>query len=374
MGPLEGLKVLEVGGVGPVPFCGMVLADLGAEVTRVERLEVVGQPGTLLERGRRSVGLNIKNGEAVDVTLRLVQGVDVLIEGFRPGVMERLGIGPDVCLDVNPRLIYGRMTGWGQDGPLSAASGHDINYIALAGALYHIGPPDGVPIPPLNLLGDFGGGGMLLAVGVLAALWERDRSGKGQVIDTAMVDGVALLMATWFGRLAQSRFRMERGTNVLDGAAPHYSVYETADGGFVSVGALEPKFYALLLRATGVTPTDLGEKDNWQSWPEARNKLAAIFKQKSRDEWCDLLEGTDVCFAPVLSAPEAPDHPHNAFRKTFVEVNGVCQPAPAPRFSRTPLRFPREAPIRASDTEAVLSELGIEAGEVARLRRASVVG
>lgn len=373
MGPLKGLRVLEVGGVGPGPFCGMLLSDLGAEVTRVERPESAGLAGTVVERGRRSVGLNLKTRAAVDLALRLVRSSDILIEGFRPGVMERLGLGPKVCLDANPRLIYGRMTGWGQDGPLAGASGHDINYIALAGALYHIGPRDGAPTPPLNLLGDFGGGGMLLAVGVLAALWERSISNKGQIIDAAMVDGVALLMATWFSRLAQNTFRMERGTNVLDGSAPHYGVYETADGEFISIGALEPKFYALLLRATGMTAVQLGERDDWQSWPAAREKLATVFKQKRRDEWCELLEGTDVCFAPVLSASEAPTHPHNVWRNTFTEVNGVRQPAPAPRFSRTSPAPPREPPAKTSDTDAVLSGLGIGLDDIARLRERGVV-
>lgn len=372
-GPLAGLRVLEVGGIGPVPFCGMVLSDLGAEVVRLHRISSAGQAGSVLERGRRSVGIDIKRTEAVEVVLKLAERSDVLIEGHRPGVMERLGLGPETCLSRNPRLIYARMTGWGQDGPLAGAAGHDINYIALSGALFHIGERGGKPTPPLNLVGDFGGGGMLLAMGVLASLCERSSSGVGQVIDAAMLDGSALLMATWFDRLARNEFRMERGTNVLDGSAPHYGVYETADGGYISIGSLEPDFYSLLLNATNLGDSELGDKSDWRTWPDARQRLANVFRQKTRDEWCALLEGTDVCFAPVLSAAEAPEHRHNKARSTFVEVNGVRQPAPAPRFSRTPAGTPLEPPIRATHTGAVLAELGMSEEQIRALRRDEVV-
>lgn len=372
-GPLAGLRVLEVGGIGPVPFCGMVLSDLGAEVVRLHRVSSAGQAGSVLERGRTSVGIDIKRTEAVEIVLKLAERSDVLIEGHRPGVMERLGLGPETCLSRNPRLIYGRMTGWGQDGPLAGAAGHDVNYIALSGALFHIGERGGKPTPPLNLVGDFGGGGMLLAMGVLAALWERSSSGVGQVIDTAMLDGSALLMATWFDRLARDEFRMERGTNILDGSAPHYGVYETHDGGFISIGALEPDFYSLLLNATGLGDSELGDKSDWRTWPDARQTLANVFREKTRDEWCALLEGTDICFAPVLSAAEAPEHHHNKARSTFIEVNGVRQPAPAPRFSRTPAGTPLAPPIRATHTGIVLAELGMSDEQIRALRRDEVV-
>ncbi|MFQ5947968.1 MAG: CaiB/BaiF CoA transferase family protein, partial [Acidimicrobiia bacterium] len=341
MGPLEGVKVVEIAGIGPGPFCAMMLADMGAEVLRVDRADAVvgGEPGPaprdLLNRGRRSVGVDLKDPAGAEVVVRLAERGDALIEGFRPGVAERLGIGPDECLSRNPRLVYGRMTGWGQAGPLAHAAGHDINYIALAGTLNAIGRAGQAPVPPVNLIGDFGGGGMMLAFGIVCALLERERSGQGQVVDAAMVDGAALLSTMIHGLRAMGTWSDERGTNLLDTGAHFYDVYETADGGFVSIGALEPQFFAELLRLTGLEGEALPHQLDRSEWPKLKERFAAVFKSKTRDEWTALLEGTDVCFAPVLSMAEAPQHPHNRSRGTFVEVQGVLQPAPAQRFSRT---------------------------------------
>ncbi|GIW42678.1 MAG: CoA transferase [Candidatus Binatia bacterium] len=378
-GPLVGTRVVEIAGIGPGPFCGMVLADLGAEVVRVDRAQRVRQPwperpsADVLGRGRRSVGVDLKNPRGVETVLRLVEKADVLVEGFRPGVMERLGLGPEVCLARNPRLVYGRMTGWGQEGPLAHAAGHDINYIALSGALHPIGRRGERPVPPLNLVGDFGGGGMLLALGIVAALYEREKSGKGQVVDAAMTDGSALLTTIIHGLLAIGFWEDERGVNLLDTGAPFYEVYETADGKYVAVGALEPQFYSELLRLTGLEGEKLPDQMDRTRWPEMKEKFAAVFRTKTREEWCRILEGSDACFAPVLSLREAPRHPHNAARGTFTEFAGIVQPAPAPRFSRTPPAIQRPPAHPGEHTEEVLREWGFSAEEIVSLREAGAV-
>ncbi len=335
MGPLEGIRIVEFTGIGPAPFCAMVLADLGAQVIRIDRPGAARNHGDVLHRSRPCIALDLKNPADVARAMRLIEKADALIEGFRPGVMERLQLGPNECLARNPKLVYGRMTGWGQAGPLADTAGHDINYIALSGALHAMGRKDVPPAPPLNLVGDFGGGGMLLAVGILAGVIEAQRSGKGQVVDAAMTDGASLLMAIIYGMRAAGAWKNERASNLLDGAAPFYDTYACADGKFLAVGAIEPQFYALLLEKIGLA-------DSPASWPEKKKQFAEIFRQKTRDEWCALLEGTDACVAPVLDLDEAPRHPHNVARQTFVEVDGVVQPAPAPRFSRHPQIKPRK--------------------------------
>jgi alpha-methylacyl-CoA racemase len=358
----------------------MVLADYGAEVVRVDRAsgardgDPAFPPPHAYNRGRRSVGVDLKHPEGVETVLRMADQADALIEGFRPGVTERLGLGPKVCLARNPRLVYGRMTGWGQDGPYAAMAGHDINYIALAGALHPIGRRGEGPVPPLNLLGDFGGGGMLLALGVCAALVEAGRSGKGQVVDAAMVDGAALLTTMIHAFLAIGIWTDERGANSLDGAAHYYDAYETADAKYVSIGSIEPQFYAELLRLTGLTddPEFAGPSDR-SDWPALKARLAAVFKTKTRAQWCELMEGTDVCFAPVLSLREAPEHPHNVARGTFVEVGGVVQPAPAPRFSRTPAAVQRPPAHDGQHTHEVLGDWGFSADEIENLRQSGAV-
>ncbi len=379
MGPLEGVKVVEIAGIGPGPFCAMVLADLGAEVVRVDRADRV--PGQmpdepsldLLNRGRQSIGVDLKTPEGVEVVLRLVELADVLVEGFRPGVAERLGIGPDECTARNPRLVYGRMTGWGQSGPYASMAGHDINYIALAGVLSNIGRAGQAPVPPINLVGDFGGGGMLLALGVCAALVETARSGRGQVIDAAMTDGAALL-ATMVHSLAAMGHWGERGTNMLDTGAHFYDVYECADGEYVSIGSIEPQFYAELLRLTGLDQADdLPPQMDREAWPATKARVAEVIRSRTRDEWVALMEGSDVCFAPVLSMAEAYRHPHNADRETFVEVAGVMQPAPAPRFSRTPGEISSPPPHPGQHTDELLAAWGFGSHEIARLRTGGAV-
>jgi alpha-methylacyl-CoA racemase len=374
MGPLAGVRVVELAGIGPGPFCAMLLADLGAEVLRVERPAAArtGWP-TVLARGRRSVAVDLKHPDGAGVVLDLVAAADALVEGFRPGVAERLGIGPDACLARNPRLVYGRVTGWGQEGPWRLAAGHDIDYIALAGALHPVGPAGGPPVPPLNLVGDFGGGGMLLALGVVAALLERGRSGAGQVVDAAMVDGAALLTTQFHELLAAGLWREQRGGNLLDGGAPFYAVYETADGRHLAVGALEPQFYAELLRRLGLAGGDLPDQLDRDGWPLLRERLAALFRTRTLEEWCDLLAGTDACVAPVLGLGEAPAHPHNRARGTFVDVGGVVQPAPAPRFSRTPCDPPTPAARPGEHTDQALTDWGVPPEKVARLRAAGAV-
>jgi alpha-methylacyl-CoA racemase len=371
-GPLSGIRVLELAGIGPAPFACMVLGDLGADVVRVDRAQAVSgsdvPPMDSLGRNRRSVAVDLKRPEGVDAVLRLVESSDVLVEGFRPGVAERLGVGPDVCLERNPRLVYGRMTGWGQEGPYASAAGHDINYIALAGALEPIGRAGGPPVPPLNVVGDFGGGGMLLALGVACALVERATSGQGQVIDAAMVDGAALLV---------NFFRMmdlgPRGTNLLDSGAPFYDVYECADGTYVSVGSIEPQFYAELRTLAGLDGPQWDKQGARSQWPALKDEIAAVFKARTRAEWCEVMEHTDVCFAPVLTMDEAPAHPHNVARGTFVEVAGRIEAAPAPRFSRTPGSVERPPAPAGAHTDEVLAERGFSGEEIAGLRDAGAV-
>ena len=379
-GPLAGVKIVELAGIGPAPFAAMVLADYGADIIRVDRAAAVrggdpeAPPPLLWDRSRRSIGVDLKSPDGVEAVLRLVEGADAFIEGFRPGVTERLGLGPDVCRARNPRLVYGRMTGWGQDGPYASAAGHDINYIALAGALHPIGRAGQPPLPPLNLVGDFGGGGMLLALGVCAALFEANRSGQGQVVDAAMVDGSALLTTMIHAFRAMGTWSDERGTNLLDTGAHFYEVYETADAKFVSIGSIEPQFYAELLRLAGLEgDPDFAVQMDRQRWPELKAKLVTVFKAKTRDEWCNLMERTDVCFAPVLSMGEAPHHPHLRERATFTEVAGVVQPAPAPRFSRTPAAIQRPPSFAGQHTDEALTDWGFTADEVAKLREAGAI-
>jgi len=362
-------------GIGPGPFCAMMLADMGAEVIRIDRLAHKGQghPAHTLNRGRRSLALDLKNPDALAAALRLIEQADILIEGFRPGVMERLGLGPDTCLEHNPRLVYGRMTGWGQTGPLAQTAGHDINYISLAGALGAMGYPDRPPAPPLNLVGDFGGGAMYLLTGVLAALVERQTSGEGQVIDAAMTDGTASLLTPFYGLMAMEQWTADRFSNRLDGGAYYYGSYECSDGKYISIGSLEPQFYALLLEKCEIDDPSFQEQLDQSSWPEKREKLTALFKTRSRAEWCELLEGTDVCFAPVLDLEEAPGHPHNQARQTFVEFEGVQQPAPAPRFSRTPGSIQSGPALAGEHSEQVLADWGFDAEEIATLKQASAI-
>ncbi len=377
-GPLSGIKVVEIAGIGPGPFAAMMLADMGADVVRVDRAQSVAgnfdRPNLeVLNRGRRSIGVDLKHPEGVETVLRLVEQADALVEGFRPGVAERLGIGPDTCLARNPRLVYGRMTGWGQDGPYAQAAGHDINYIALGGALGHFGRAGGKPTPPINIVGDFGGGGMLMAFGVACALVEAGRSGAGQVIDAAMVDGSAILMAMMWGFRSLGMWG-PFGTNVLDTGAPFYDTYETADGSFISLGSLEPQFYAELIERLGLSDdVALGDQMNQSMWPELRERFTALFKSRTRDEWCEVLEMTDVCFAPVLTMDEAVDHPHLQARGTIVEDHGVLQPAPAPRFSRTPGAIQRPPAWPGQHTDEVLGDWGFGAEEVEALRAGGAV-
>jgi alpha-methylacyl-CoA racemase len=378
VGPLAGLIVVEIASLGPGPFCAMVLADLGAEVVRVDRKEGgAGAPlgsADPLNRGRRSLALDLKHPAAAEVVLRLVEGADVLLEGFRPGVAERLGFGPEACLERNPRLVYGRITGWGQEGPLAARAGHDIDYLAVAGALHPIGRAGAPPTPPLNLVADFGGGGMLLALGVLAALWERPRSGRGQVVDAAMVDGSALLCAMFHGMRAAGAWTDERGANLLDSGAPFYDCYQTADEKFVAVGALEPQFFLALLAGLGIDPSSMPFQYDRDGWPALRERLAAAFRTRPRDEWEQVFSGLDACVAPVLTMGEAPQHPHNQARGTFVAVGGVMQPSPAPRFDRTPAAAPTPPVAAGAHSDEILARFGFDPAEAAALRASGVVG
>jgi len=370
MGPLQGVKVIEIAGIGPGPFCAMMLSDMGAEVLRVDRADAVGAPGErdprfeVLNRGRRSIAVDLKSSDAVRALLRLVGQADVLIEGFRPGVMERLGLGPADCAKVNPRLVYGRMTGWGQEGPLAQSAGHDINYIALTGALHAIGRPGQPPVPPLNLVGDFGGGSLYLAFGIACALWECQRSGRGQVVDAAIVDGASSLASFLHGALARGGWSERRGENLLDGGRPWYDCYETADGGYVSVGPIEPRFYAGFLERVGLAGEDLPSQNDPSGWPRLRERFAALFRTRTRAQWCELLEGSDACFAPVLTPLEAPAHPHNKARESFVEVAGLLQPAPAPRFERTRAQVASSAPWAGQHTVEALGDWGFGADEI----------
>ena len=379
MGPLQGLRVVELASIGPGPMCTMLLADLGADVIRIDRLEPSGL-GVPMQarfdvngRSRRSAALDLKSAAGVDAALRIVDRADVLIEGFRPGVAERLGLGPADCHARNPRLVYGRMTGFGQTGPLAQAAGHDLNYIALTGALDAIGPAGGAPVPPLNLVGDYGGGALYLAFGLMAALFERQTSGRGQVVDAAMVDGAASLMSMFHGMLAAGGWSGPRGGNLLDGGAPFYGVYETADGQHVSIGSLEPKFYAEMVRRLGLDEKFLRLQGDVSQWPALRQAIAAAVRERTRAEWSALLEGSDVCFAPVLKLGEAHRHPHAVARGTYVEVAGVVQPGPAPRFDRSVPGHPRPAPETGAHTAEVLAECGFTDDDIARLRTSGVI-
>jgi alpha-methylacyl-CoA racemase len=379
-GPLAGVRVIELAGLGPAPFGAMVLADLGADVVRVDRADrcaggnPAAPPADVLQRGRRSIGVDLKRAGGVETVMRLVERADVLIEGFRPGVCERLGLGPDVCLARNPRIVFGRMTGWGQDGPLASTAGHDIDYIALSGALGAIGRRGERPVPPLNLVGDFGGGGMFLALGVVCALFEAQRSGRGQVVDAAMVDGSALLMTMMHAFRAMGVWDDERGVNVLDTGAGFYEVYETADGRYLAVGAIEAPFYAELLEGLGLTgDPDLPAQYDKAAWPAMTARFAEVIRTRTRNEWEAAFAGTDACVAPVLSMAEAPEHPHNAARGTFVERFGVVQAAPAPRLSRTPGALDRPPAFPGQHTDEVLDEWGFTADERAELRAGGAV-
>jgi alpha-methylacyl-CoA racemase len=380
-GPLKGTTVIELAGIGPGPFAGMMLADMGADVIRVDRvptpgggspLEALMRNDSVVDRGRRSIALNMKDPRAVEAVLQLAGSADILIEGFRPGVTEKLGVGPSACMARNPKLVYGRMTGWGQTGPLALAAGHDLNYIALSGAVHAMGPADRPPAVPLNLVGDYGAGGMLLALGVVAALYEAQRSGRGQVVDAAISDGAALLMAAQFGLKAKGFWQDQRESNFLDGSAHFYGNYACADGRYLSVGAIEPQFYRLLLEKCGVTDPHFAQQWERAEWPALKAKLATLFRSRSRAEWCELLEGSDACVAPVLSMAEAPAHPHNRARGVFVEQGGCVQPAPAPRFDRTPSELPAVAPAIGRDSADILRALGRTDAEIDALVAAGV--
>ena len=381
-GPLAGLRIIEVAGLGAGPYCGMMLADMGAEVLRIERMPLLPLRSPLpdpLARSRKTIALDLRKSGGVEALLRLVDGADALFEAFRPGVAERLGFGPGPCLERNPRLVYGRMTGWGQQGPLARAAGHDLNYIALSGALHSIGPEGGKPVPPLNLVGDFGGGGMLLAFGMVCALLERDRSGRGQVVDAAMLDGAASMMAMFCGFRAMGMFDEAPGANLLGGAAHFYDTYETGDGKFVAVAPIEPEFYAEFIDKLGLDRARFAPhgfrfgKMDTARWQELKAELAAVFRTRTRDEWCALLEGSDACFAPVLGLSEAPGHPHNAARGTFVDVGGLVQNAPAPRFSRSAPGRPAAPRLPGSDTREVLAGAGYDEQALAALAAAGVI-
>jgi alpha-methylacyl-CoA racemase len=377
MGPLSGLRIIEMAGIGPGPFTAMLLADMGADIIRVDRRKTLfGADAGLdvLNRGRPSIVVDLKHPDGVDTVLRLVEAADGLIEGYRPGVMERLGLGPEACLARNPRLVYGRMTGWGQDGPMASAAGHDNNYIALAGVLRNFARSGHAPVPPLNLVGDFGGGGMFLAFGVVCGLLEASRSGQGQVVDAAMVDGSAVLMTMIYAFRAQGIWAGEPGDNLLDTGAPFYDVYETSDGEYVAIGAIEGQFYAELLDRLGIDAAELPHQMDRSQWPALKARFAEIFRTRTRAEWCELLEGSDACFAPVLSMDEAHRHPHNAARATFTERGGVLQPAPAPRFSRTAPELGRPPSSPGADTDEALAAWGFADDEIAKLRDAGAVG
>jgi len=375
MGPLKGLKIIEMAGIGPGPFCGMVLADLGAEIIRVDRASAIGT-GSKKEpsnRGKKSIAVDLKAKEGVEVVLKLVETADAIFEGFRPGVMERLGIGPEVCMARNDRIVFGRMTGWGQEGPLANAAGHDINYISLSGALAAIGRPGSPPVPPLNLIGDFGGGGMLLALGLVAALLESKESKQGQVVDAAMTDGSALLMTMIYSMQSSGMWKTTMGSNLLDGGSHFYDTYECKDGKFISIGSIEPQFYALLCQIAELDEKVFSKQMSRDLWPEQKEEIKKIFLKKTRDEWCELMEGTDVCFAPVLDMSEAPQHPHNKERKTFIDLEGVTQPAPAPRFSRTEPEVVSSPSIVGEHTNEVLSSIGLSEEDISTLKTSGAV-
>ena len=374
MGPLTGTRIIELAGIGPGPFCGMLLADMGAEVIRVDR--ATGRPRRaqdVLTRGRRSIAVDLKSDRGRAVILKLCESSDALFEGFRPGVAERLGVGPADCMARNEKLVYGRMTGWGQEGPMAQAAGHDINYISLVGALHAIGEAGGKPVPPLNLVGDFGGGGMFLAFGLVCALLEAQKSGKGQVVDAAMVDGAATLMAMFFTMRASGAFKTDRGTNLLDGGAHFYGTYETSDGRYISLGSIEPQFYALLVEKAGLDPERFSAQMDQSRWVEFKSELTEVFKTRTRDEWCDIMEGTDVCFAPVLELDEVHRHPHAQARNAFVDLEGVLQPAPAPRFSRSEVAVSHGSRLPGEDTVEVLGDAGFAQAEIDELLNSGAV-
>ncbi|MFT3808564.1 MAG: CaiB/BaiF CoA-transferase family protein [Micropepsaceae bacterium] len=373
-GPLTGVKIVEFAGIGPGPFCGMLFADMGADVVRIDRKG--GRGGSKFDissRGKRSVAFDLKNPDAIEAVLKLLEGADALIEGFRPGVMERLGLGPDVVAKRNPKLVYGRMTGWGQTGPLAPAAGHDLNYISITGAVGSMGRPGEKPPIPLNLVGDFGGGALYLAMGVCAALVEAGRSGKGQVIDVAMSDGAASLMTMFYGFRASGMWSEKRYDNMLDGGAHFYDTYETSDGKYVGIGSIEPQFYALLREKAGLTDSEFDHQHDKSKWPALKAKVAAAIRTKTRDEWDALMLGTDVCYAPILSLDEAPKHPHNVARETFLTIDGVVQPAPAPRFSRTVSKVGGPAPEIGAHNEAALKDWGFDAAAVAALKAGGAI-
>lgn len=377
MGPLAGVRVIEMRGIGPGPYAGMLLADMGADVIVVERSSKptgIGIPAKddVNSRGKRSIALDLKHPLGLKALLRLIEDADALLEGFRPGVAERLGFGPEDCHAINPALVYGRLTGWGQSGPLAGAAGHDINYISITGALAAIGDKE-KPVPPLSLVGDYAGGSLFLVVGLLAALIETRASGKGQVVDAAITDGSASLMSVFHGWQKVGFWNTERESNFLDGAAYHYSVYETADGKFVSVGPLEPKFYAVFVEKAGLDAETFSKQAGPADWPRLKKKLADAIKQKTQEEWCELLEGTDACFAPVLNFLEAPRHPHNIARQTYISIDGVEQPAPAPRFSRTVCDAPSAPRAEGADTDSVLRDRGFSDTDIAELRKAGAL-
>jgi len=375
MGPLKGLKIIEMAGIGPGPFCGMVLADLGAKIIRVDRASAIGTGSKqdAANRGKKSIAVDLKSKEGVEVVLKLVETADAIFEGFRPGVMERLGLGPDVCSKRNERIVFGRMTGWGQEGPLANAAGHDINYISLTGALAAIGRPGSPPVPPLNLIGDFGGGGMLLALGLVAALLESKESKKGQVVDAAMTDGSALLMTMIYTMQSSGVWKTSMGSNLLDGGSHFYDTYECKDGKFISLGSIEPQFYALLCQIAELDESIFGNQMSRDSWPEQKEAIKKIIFDKTRDEWCELMEGTDVCFAPVLDMSEAPKHPHNVERKTFIDLEGVTQPAPAPRFSRTEPEVVSSPSVVGEHTDEVLTSIGFSDEDINTLKTSGAV-
>ena len=375
MGPLKGLKIIEMAGIGPGPFCGMVLADLGAKIIRVDRASAIGTGSKqdASNRGKKSIAVDLKSEEGVEVVLKLVETADAIFEGFRPGVMERLGLGPDVCSKRNERIVFGRMTGWGQEGPLANAAGHDINYISLTGALAAIGRPGSPPVPPLNLIGDFGGGGMLLALGLVAALLEAKESKKGQVVDAAMTDGSALLMTMIYTMQSSGVWKTSMGSNLLDGGSHFYDTYECKDGKFISLGSIEPQFYALLCQIAELDESIFGNQMSRDSWPEKKEAIKKIILDKTRDEWCELMEGTDVCFAPVLDMSEAPKHPHNIERKTFIDLEGVTQPAPAPRFSRTEPEVVSSPSVVGEHTDEVLTSIGLSDEDINTLKTSGAV-
>jgi alpha-methylacyl-CoA racemase len=377
MGPLNGIKVVELAGIGAGPFCAQMMADMGADIIRIDRKSTNGPKKNykfdVMNRNRRSVALDLKNPVGVNTVLRLIDKADALIEGYRPGVAERLGIGPEVCLGRNAKLVYGRITGWGQDGPLSHAAGHDINFIALSGALHAIGYRNQPPVPSLNMLGDFGGGGMMLAFGIACGIIEAQKSGRGQVIDASMLEGTALMMNLFFGLKAAGEWTDERENNLLDGGAHFYRCYETSDRKWVAIASIEPQFYDLLLKLTGISDTEFLDNMNKHKWPQLIEKLSDVFRAKSRDEWCDILEGSDVCFAPVLSLEEVPDHPHNKARGSFIEVDGIVQAAPAPKFSRTKPDFPKSPPLIGEHNETALKDWGFSKIEVDELKRSCAI-